>query len=341
MAHGYMWGPEDTACDFMKPLLSPFAKDFANLRYYRIVVNKYRFLPGEKLYIRIQGKTGDDRYTYQGAMLTVKNGGKSVGEWGEFHVNKYSRISCGGVKNTAVVEANDWEKRVEDDVFVWTAPSECDFSASFYIPTVRVIKNDNEYSPKMVTRLECIQDTNDPHAMPEMYSGDACTNNPTKIPTSNTGFETDFGGWWNEPTAALRWTRQSGPSPSPQTGPMQAIEGKWYIHAEGSYPARPGEQAILNNPPGLEGCACVRIECHMFGGPGLRFDFKINGDISFSHVVSLDEWIRAYSTVNVPGGALVQLVMTRGDDFRGDLAIDDITIEPGMCAEDVRLNKVL
>lgn len=62
-------------------------------------------------------------------------------------------------------------------------------------------------------------------------------------------FETDFGNW-NQlayPTDDFDWTRHSGATPSPGTGPSAASDGTYYLYIEATGNHDPGKTAIIES----------------------------------------------------------------------------------------------
>nr|XP_039262308.1 uncharacterized protein LOC120338392 isoform X1 [Styela clava] len=330
----YDWGDEVTACSRMKPKIYDEMTEIADKEYFRVVPNSNTFYPGGTLYIRVYGKS----QFYNGVIMSVvhtSGDGKTQGVWRESHQTKYRTFGCDGMPNSGIAEANDTKHvmPIEADVLVWEAPASCDFDKPFYDLMATVVKSHTEILTGLSVGLECVPR---PTTELDLSCGSAFAQDYTLMTSMNTSFETDFGGWWNDPSAALRWTRHKGSTPSPKTGPSAAHDGEYYVFAEASFPAENGEVAILNSPPGLRGCFCIRLKCHMWSGPGVYFEIRVNGKETWRHTSSEDAWISGWQTVSDSDYPQVQFIMHRGIDFRDDIAVDTITITPGICWEDMK-----
>jgi len=62
------------------------------------------------------------------------------------------------------------------------------------------------------------------------------------------GFENGWGGWVNDSGDDIDWTRNSGPTPSRNTGPSGAYNGSYYIYTEASFPNYPDKTVLLVGP---------------------------------------------------------------------------------------------
>ncbi|XP_077973205.1 uncharacterized protein LOC144428191 [Styela clava] len=188
--------------------------------YFRVVPNSKTFSPGGKLYIRVLEKS----QFYNGIILWVvhtSGDGKTQGVWRESHQTKYRTFGCDGMLNSGIAEGNDTKHvmPIEADVLVWEAPASCDFDKPFYNLMATVVKSHTEILTGLSVSLECVPR---PTTELDLSCGSAFAQDYTLMTSMITSFETDFGGWWNDPSAALRWTRHSGPIQSPKTGPSAA-----------------------------------------------------------------------------------------------------------------------
>nr|XP_039253703.1 cell surface glycoprotein 1-like [Styela clava] len=164
-----------------------------------------------------------------------------------------------------------------------------------------------------------------------------CKNPMFDIPMgATTSFERhDFGAWRNNTSGDLMWLPNMGKTPSPNTGPDWAFDGQNYLYMEGSRPAKYGHKAILKGPKGLRGCFCIRFACHMMVDPKTTIALLVNGETVNSNGFSHMGWQEMVETVDMPGESMIEIVATRGTTFRGDVAIDNIRVTPGMCIEDM------
>jgi hypothetical protein len=143
-------------------------------------------------------------------------------------------------------------------------------------------------------------------------------------------FEVDFCHW-DHKTDGLAWTRKSGDTPSPYTGPHSAKQGSYYLYIEASVPNYPNKTFALESPTfALTSSISVTFSRHMQGMDmgALYLDIK-QGD-SWSHVWGSvgdqgDSW--EDKVVYIPA-AVTQLrfVGVTGIDFQSDMAIDDVRV---------------
>ncbi|KAJ9452960.1 hypothetical protein DIPPA_70073 [Diplonema papillatum] len=61
-------------------------------------------------------------------------------------------------------------------------------------------------------------------------------------------FEGSFGGWFQDESDDVDWSRVSGGTPSEGTGPTSAYQGQYYVYVEATSPNYPSKRAILNSP---------------------------------------------------------------------------------------------
>lgn len=151
------------------------------------------------------------------------------------------------------------------------------------------------------------------------------------------GFETNTGVWSNVTGDNFDWTRDSGGTPSVNTGPTTGSNGStWYMYIETSSGAT-GNQAYFES------------DCFDFTGitaPIFEFDYHMYGATmgSLELFVTLDEitWTsvwnlsgdqgNAWSTASVDLSAYAgqsvkfRFVGTRGTSYTGDATIDNINI---------------
>ncbi|KAG8136358.1 hypothetical protein E2320_009309 [Naja naja] len=153
-------------------------------------------------------------------------------------------------------------------------------------------------------------------------------------------FEKDFCSWNQSSADNFDWSRNKGPTPSPDTGPLydHTTGGGYYIYLEGN-DARPGDVAHLVSPScHLQGPMCFRFWYHMYGvarGMALRF-YVILDDALPVLVWSETEnkgnrWKAAEFSVVHKGRVKILLEGMRGNDFRSDVAVDDISVQDGYC----------
>lgn len=149
--------------------------------------------------------------------------------------------------------------------------------------------------------------------------------------------------WNNSPAAnsgAYAWKVRSTPTQSAQTGPLSDLSGSGnYLYTEASQTGGSGAQAFLTTPViDVSGLAQPQIEFwyHMhgsnIGGLVVEVDSSgtwipvetINGEQQPNQT---DPWLKRTVVLTATGTIQVRFVGTRGTGFRGDIAIDELTIE--------------
>ncbi|KAM8804852.1 IgGFc-binding protein [Eudromia elegans] len=169
---------------------------------------------------------------------------------------------------------------------------------------------------------------------------------PTPVPGSacnfSCTFDVDFCEWVQADASSIDWIRHKGPTPSPDTGPSydHTTGDGYYIYLQGSN-ALPGFVAQLVSPVcSSEGPHCFRFWYHMYGVAetmALRVYMVKNDELVeiWSSVGNHgDRWNLGEVTVQSTGNMQLVLEGEWGEDFRSDVALDDLSIEKGYCPGD-------
>ena len=149
-------------------------------------------------------------------------------------------------------------------------------------------------------------------------------------------FETNFDGWDNVIGDQSNWSRGSGATPSPNTGPSSGSVGNSYLYYEATG-GTPGDRAWVQKeftiPANVN--AKLSFDFHMFGVTMGIFNVFIstNNGATFSQIFTAngdkgDIW-NVQSTVLsdfVNQTIIVRFESIRGTDFASDIAIDNISI---------------
>jgi bacillolysin len=154
------------------------------------------------------------------------------------------------------------------------------------------------------------------------------------------GFESGFGAWTNLGGDDLDWTRRSGSTPSSSTGPSSASEGSYYMYVEASSPNYPSKVTRIESPCfdlSGESTATFSFKYHMYGSNMGTLQLQASTDgTSWIDVWSLsgnqgNSWATANVNMDSYAGATVKLrfVGTTGSSYRGDMAVDDISMTTG------------
>ncbi len=175
----------------------------------------------------------------------------------------------------------------------------------------------------------------------------ACTTTIESFPY-NESFETNLGAWSNATSGDdINWTRDSGGTPSSQTGPSNGADGDFYVYVEasGNSSGFPNKSAILNSP-----CLnftslttpTLTFQYHMFGSAinSLEVEARTDNTGAWTTVFSKNgtqgnNWIATdVDLAAYAGNASVQLrfnVVTGSGNsgWQSDIAIDAISIQNG------------
>lgn len=173
-----------------------------------------------------------------------------------------------------------------------------------------------------------------------------CGNVVNTFPYSE-GFETGLGLWAQNTTDDFDWTRQSGGTPTSNTGPNAAFEGSFYLYTEATGNS-PSKTAIITS-------ACINLtnvvnpslsfRYNMYGSNmgTLRLEAGVNG-AGYTTVWSLSgnqstSWLQATVNLSAYQGSYIKLrfVGITGGGQRSDMAIDALQLTASLppCAAPV------
>ena len=168
-----------------------------------------------------------------------------------------------------------------------------------------------------------------------------CTDVISTFPYTQ-NFELDFGFWTQASADDFDWTRDSGGTPSNNTGPSTGASGTtWYIYTEASTPNHPSRKAIITSPCiDLNGCYSnvgLEYSYHMFGSDvgsltveiatdttlwdTLHFESGNKGNTWFTKVEDLSEYIGNTIQFRITG-----LTGSSSSGWSSDIAIDEFSI---------------
>lgn len=165
-----------------------------------------------------------------------------------------------------------------------------------------------------------------------------CSSTISSFPYTES-FETNFGAWTQASGDDFNWSRNSGGTPSSNTGPSAASSGSYYVYMESSSPNYSSKQAILNSPcfdlSGLSSPS-LTFKYHMYGAAAmgnLKLEASTNGT-SWTTI-----WSKAGNQGNSWQTATVSLNSytsetelklrfngTTGTTWQGDMAVDAFSI---------------
>ncbi|XP_067322389.1 IgGFc-binding protein-like [Anolis sagrei] len=153
-------------------------------------------------------------------------------------------------------------------------------------------------------------------------------------------FEVDFCSWMQSDTDSFDWTRHKGPTSSSTTGPsFDHTTGEGYFIYLQSNEANPGDVAHLVSPTCTsDGPRCFSFWYHMYGVArtmALYVYVVLDGgapEMVWSETGNQgNRWKKAEISITHTGRLQMILEGMRGEDFRSDVAVDDIYVTDGYC----------
>jgi len=164
-------------------------------------------------------------------------------------------------------------------------------------------------------------------------------------------FECDFEhfnwcGLENDHSDDFDWTWLYGATKSANTGPkydhtMKRKQNGHYMYIEASTPRMQGEKAILKTPKFAQvQLACLKFWYHMKGtGIGSLSVYEAHDE---RHTITKTllwtktaeqgpNWLKAQVEMTTSNDFQILFEGTRGSDYNGDIAIDDIILQRGRC----------
>ena len=145
----------------------------------------------------------------------------------------------------------------------------------------------------------------------------------------------DFGSWTNNSGDDIDWTRQSGGTPSANTGPSTASNGTFYLFTEasGSY----NTQALLDLDFDFTGISnpSLSFDYHMYGADMGYINIIANGQIIWTksgqeQTANGDGWTTTVVDLSDFGGSCfvnLQISGTTGSNYRSDMSVDNIVVD--------------
>ncbi|XP_074733517.1 IgGFc-binding protein-like [Strix uralensis] len=156
-------------------------------------------------------------------------------------------------------------------------------------------------------------------------------------------FDVDFCEWEQAISDNFDWIRHKGPTPTPDTGPSHdhTTGGGYYIYLQGSKQEQSEVAHLVSPVCSSEGPHCFRFWYHMYGAAeamALRV-YVVHKETSTLEWKDAgnkgDRWNLGEITVHSTGNMQIVLEGMIGEDFRSDIALDDLSIEKGYCTGDV------
>ncbi|MEO0900037.1 MAG: S8 family serine peptidase, partial [Bacteroidota bacterium] len=167
--------------------------------------------------------------------------------------------------------------------------------------------------------------------------GNSCASTVSSFPYSES-FESGTGAWTQASGDDLDWSRNSGGTPSSNTGPSSADDGSFYMYVEASSPNYPSKTTIFNGP------------CFDLGGvsnPEFSFSYHMLGNavgtLTLQASTDGSNWTSVWSESGTQGSAWnsttvslsayagqsevrLRYVGTTANSWQGDMCIDNLSL---------------
>ncbi|XP_066300036.1 MAM and LDL-receptor class A domain-containing protein 1-like [Branchiostoma lanceolatum] len=154
-------------------------------------------------------------------------------------------------------------------------------------------------------------------------------------------FESDLCGWTQDASDTFDWTRSQGPTGSTQTGPTSdhttATDQGWYLFIETSSPQVAGDAARVLSPDIPAGVLCLQFWYHMYGthvdtlNVYLQEGNNLGTPVWTETGTQGDQWNQGQVAITKSATFKIVFEGTRGNGYRGDIALDDIIVNTGAC----------
>ncbi|CAJ0959483.1 unnamed protein product, partial [Ranitomeya imitator] len=154
-------------------------------------------------------------------------------------------------------------------------------------------------------------------------------------------FDSGFCNWKQSKSDKIDWIRWRGATPSELTGPSldHTTGDGYYLYIDGEK-SKEGDMARLESPAKcFTGYQCLRFWYHIYGAADyMELNVAVLRDDGIEYVTYLegnhgDMWL--LEEIYLPDSDIIQIFIEgrRGEDYRSDVAIDDISLTPGYCGK--------
>lgn len=166
--------------------------------------------------------------------------------------------------------------------------------------------------------------------------GGSCATTITSFPYSE-GFESSFGAWTQGSGDDFDWSRNSGSTPSSNTGPTSAASGSFYAYTESSSPNYPSKSTYLEGPCfDLSGAsvATFGFSYHMYGSAmgTLSLDVSTDNGSTWNSAWSEsgnkgNSWLTASVNLNSYAGSTIKLRFNgvTSTSYTSDMSVDNLS----------------
>jgi glucuronoarabinoxylan endo-1,4-beta-xylanase len=253
--------------------------------------------------------------------------------------------------------ALDWDDNTDMDLAGYNI-YRSETSGSGYVKlnaSLQTLSSYTDFSAENFTPYYYVVTAVDTNTNESGYSNEvqAMPNDGSLVQLCSADFETGFGDWINiSGEDSHDWTRHTGGTPSPGTGPLSGAEGSsWYIYLETSAASGIGNMAILESPV-LHGFARkLTFDYHMYGSTIGTLHVDVFDGTWHQSVWSLNgqqqaDSSEAYRRASVDlkdylGLIKVRLRAVAAGGFRGDAAIDNLTVTGATVYGDVYADNIV
>lgn len=151
--------------------------------------------------------------------------------------------------------------------------------------------------------------------------------------TYTESFETDLGSWVDS-GLDVAWTRDSGGTPSGNTGPTVASDGTFYVFTEASNPNFPGKTFGLETTDFAQ-AQSISFDYHMYGAAmgTLEIQTLFNGVWTTRQTIAGqqqaaqgDAYLNQFIDLSAYSVESIRFFYTSGTDYTGDCTLDNISI---------------
>jgi fibronectin type 3 domain-containing protein len=240
--------------------------------------------------------------------------------------------------------ALSWDANSESDIAGYNVYRSTTQGSGYALLNVSLLPNleYTDHTANNFTRYFYVVTAVDTDTLESGYSNEveALPNDGTLIQISGTDFESGLGDWVNlSGDDTHDWTRDSGGTLTPSTGPSTGANGSsWYAYLETSPggASSAGDTAILESPV-IGGIGrLLSFDYHMYGVESGTLSVDVYDGVWHYDVWTLsgqqqtsstDEYIRATLDLsNYNGSIQIRLRATASGGPRGDMAIDNIDV---------------
>ncbi|XP_062591116.1 uncharacterized protein LOC134252644 [Saccostrea cucullata] len=150
-------------------------------------------------------------------------------------------------------------------------------------------------------------------------------------------FETDFETCSIKNYGVMKWRKDSSGTPSDDTGPYSAKEGRYYVYTEATSQST-GDKGVMKISVSnlMSTHACFQFYYHMRGGD--MGDLNITAQDTYGSEITKwtksghfgSRWDKGFFSLP-PTSSLIKITGIRGDGYQSDIALDDFKIFQGHC----------